>query len=116
MLEIINDNIIRFTKGDSIALDVDLRNTDGTKYTMQEGDCLKMTIRKSISETPIATATSTIPKIILDPTITSEINAGKYCYDIELNTADNDVYTIIGIRHERERNLIVFPEVTTRDE
>ena len=116
MLEIINDNVIRFTKGDSIALDVDLKNTDGTKYTMQEGDSLKMTIRKSISETPVATVSSTIPKIIIKPTITSELNAGKYCYDIELITADNDVYTIIGIRNECERNLIVFPEVTTQDE
>lgn len=115
MLEITNE-VISFTKGDSVAFAVDLKNADGTTYEMRSGDRLKMTIRKSVSEDVVFNGSTPTPNISIPPTTTTMLNPGKYCYDIELNTADGGVYTIVGIRKESDRNLVVYPEVTTADE
>lgn len=116
MLEITN-GIIKFTKGDSVAFDVELKNADGTEYTMQSGDKLKLTVKKSVYDnSSVMQASSGEPKFILKPIITGKFEPGRYCYDIELNTADGDVYTIVGIRRESECNLVVYPEVTVANE
>ena len=49
MLEITN-GVIKFTKGDSVAFAVELKNADGTEYTMQTGDKLKFTIKKNVEK------------------------------------------------------------------
>lgn len=112
MLEITN-GVIKFTKGDSVALNVDLQNADGTVYEMQSGDELKFTIRKNPSDNdPILHIPVSSTRIVLRPILTNMIEPGRYCYDIELETSDGNVYTIVGIRTENDRNLIVYPEVT----
>lgn len=112
MLEI-SLNIIKFTKGDSVAFDVDLTNADGTVYEMQSGDVLTFTVKKTVyDEEPLIQITSTSPKIYISPETTKTIEAGKYCYDIELTTSFGEVYTIVGVRTNTEHNLIVYPEVT----
>ena len=108
----IENEIIKFTKGDSIAFDVDLKNADGTPYEMQSGDNLKMTVRKNLSENAVFSGSYTTPTISIPHTLSKLFTPGKYCYDIELDTSDGGVYTVVGIKNECERNLIVFPEVT----
>lgn len=116
MLEITN-GIIKFTKGDSVAFEVELKNADGTEYTMQAKDKLTFTISKNVNdEVNALQVSSTTTKIKIQPNYTKILEPGKYCYDIELTTADGDVYTIVGIRKETEYNMVVFPEVTKNDE
>ena len=109
MLEISN-GIIKFTKGDTVAFDVELKNADGTVYEMQEGDTLNMTF-KSISANVIYETSTPTTKFIIPPITTRNLKPGKYCYDISLNTAGGNVYTIVGIRKQNDCNLIVYPEV-----
>ena len=111
MLEI-SKGIIKFTKGDTVAFDVELKNADDTFYEMQKGDKLTFTL-KSISTAndygfKINTSTT---KFVIPPSSTNILEPGKYCYDISLNTADGNVYTIVGIRTQNDCNLIVYPEV-----
>lgn len=116
MLEISN-GIIKFTKGDTVAFEVELKNADGKLYEMQSGDTLTMTVKKSInSGSPDISVTSTTTKLKILPVSTKMLEPGKYCYDVELTTADGNVYTIVGIRKENEYNLVVFPEVTINGE
>ena len=116
MLEITN-GVSKFTKGDSVAFAVELKNADGTEYTMQTGDKLKFTIKKSVYDNSSVTqAFSNEPKFMLKPIITGKFEPGRYCYDIELETANGEIYTIVGIRRESECNLVVYPEVTVANE
>lgn len=112
MLEITN-GVIKFTKGDSVAFDVELKNADGTIYEMGAGDEINFSVKNDVSDTAyVLRAITSSTHIYLEPSFTNDLKPGKYCYDIELNTADGNVYTIIGVKNEWERNLIVYPEVT----
>lgn len=49
----IHDNIVEFTRGDTVNLTVNMRHNDGYPYQMQLGDTLTLTIRKSL-DSPVA--------------------------------------------------------------
>lgn len=110
MLEISN-GIIKFTKGDTVAFDVELKNADGTVYEMQSGDELNMTFKDISTGKFIFNTSTSTKKFVIPPISTRDLEPGKYCYDISLDTADGNVYTIVGIRKQNDCNLIVYPEV-----
>ena len=112
----ITNGIITITKGDSAYLDFILTAADGIAYDMQEGDTLRMTVRvKADASSPVLLeATSDTSTIVLTPEMTTTLDPGKYSYDVQLQTAAGDVFTIIGAQSINTllRNFVVCPEVT----
>jgi hypothetical protein len=67
-------------------------------YTVQNDDVLTLTVKKDITDTePIiekkVTGNTTFH---LEPKDTTGLNFGKYKYDVQINTAEGEVYTIIS--------------------
>lgn len=91
---------IKLTRGDTAFLQVPITNKlpDGSavEYELAEGDTLTMTVRKTLD------ADICFQKIIkgentfhIQPSDTCSCEFGKYKYDVQLNTAAGDVYTVI---------------------
>ena len=98
MLYIKSDGTIRLTRGDTARLTVPITNeVDEKEYELQEGDTLKITVKKDCNdEEPclqkIVTGGNTFH---IEPKDTADMKFGKYKYDVELETAAGDVYTVI---------------------
>lgn len=94
----ISGNTISLTRGDTLSLLLDVRNSSGTEYEPAEGDMIVFTMKKSCSD-----ATALITKeidtddltLVLDPEDTEGLAFGKYVYDIQITLANGDVDTII---------------------
>lgn len=112
MLEV-KGNQIKLTKGDTACLHVDLRNADGSAYTMGSGDTLTMTVRKRPGSAILLQQVSTGTEIHLSSSKTAGLEVGSCCYDIELHTAAGGVYTVVGLNENAVGNMIVMEEVTT---
>ena len=98
MLEVSEDNSIRLTRGDTARFSVSITNdVNKQEYTMQEGDILTLSIKKSINDETLCL--QLIAKgeasFYIKPKDTSALQFGKYIYDVQLTTAAGDVYTII---------------------
>lgn len=92
----VEGNTIRLTRGDTAYIHIPLTTNDGT-YEMLPEDTLTFSVKKSTRETDYL-----FQKIItgsdifhIEPTDTAGLAFGKYIYDVQLNTKDNDVYTVI---------------------
>lgn len=83
------------TRGDTLYVDVSL---DG--YEVNEGDTLTLTV-KSSTETEVILiqkveeVTEQAVEFKILPTDTKDFKYGDYVYDVQLNTADGDVFTVI---------------------
>lgn len=95
----VEDGKIYLTRGDSAYLEVLCTNSDGTPYEFKEGDTLTLSIKTSASDTQYK-VTKTISAVdeafAFAPNDTSSLDCGKYYYDIQINTAIGEVFTIIG--------------------
>ncbi len=90
-------NKITLTRGDSAELEVVLSDELSATYEMQESDCLIFTMKKSFDDTVIALKKKVIGTNIFNfvPADTKKLSFGKYYYDIQLETASGEVYTVI---------------------
>lgn len=99
---IINGNKVRMTRGDSVYLTVEITSTangeQGEAYEIAADDTLTLTMRKNIRSDRIA-----MMKIMkgsasfrIAPEDTEGLDTGCYVYDVQLRTADGDVYTVIA--------------------
>lgn len=110
MLYLESDGTIKLTRGDTARLTVDIDNDiDSNEYIIQEEDTLTLTIKKNISDTvPVLQKINKGSNVFhITPSDTSQLDFGSYKYDIELTTADGDVYTVIG-----PATFILLKEVT----
>ena len=92
----IEGNTIRLTRGDTAYLNIPLVTTEEA-YEMNPEDTLTFSVKKSTRDADyifqkVVTGTNAFH---IEPTDTSELAFGKYVYDVELNTIDNDVFTVI---------------------
>lgn len=108
----IKDNVIKITRGDSASLKVDMIQSDGTNYVMSEGDTLTMTVRKVIGSSILMQIVSETDTIYISPSDSKKLIVGSCVYDIELKTASQDIFTIIGLDENVTKNMIVCAEVT----
>lgn len=109
----ITDTQIKLTKGDTAYLTVPLTHTvNGTKqaYTMQPTDTLTLTVSKSVNDD----TTRQFQKVLtgtnqfkIEPSDTRSVPLGKYHYDIQLDTASGDVFTVI------ENSIFVLTDEVT---
>ena len=98
MLYVEADGIIRLTRGDSAKIMVTIENDIiGENYEIAEDDTLTLTVKKNVKDTE-----ALVQKIIVGsntfyirPEDTAALSFGKYKYDVQLKTAEGDVYTVI---------------------
>ena len=96
------------TRGDTATLLVSLENYNGSQYHMQEGDVLKLAIKKRVcDQTAIIEKESTEAQFDFAPSDTENMAFGDYKYDVQLTTADGDVYTVIPVSTFRIMEEIV---------
>ena len=92
MLEI-KKNKISMIKGDTTHLNVSMNG-----YTYSEGDTITLTLKQSIEDEAVVlqkTVAANQP-ICLVCEDTNAIAAGRYVYDIQLDTAAGEVYTVVN--------------------
>ena len=91
-----NRNKIRLTKGDTATFTVLIETLDHKKYSPQEGDKLKLTVKgDSILLQEEAVVNNGAWTFILSHNKTKNIPEGVYTYDIQLTTASGNPYTVI---------------------
>jgi len=96
MFKIYPDNKIKLTKGDTATIRVSIKDNDGNVYSIKDGDEIKMTVKKSPSDSsPLFSLLANKDVIIINPSNTSAKDTGVYIYDIQLNTTEGNVYTIV---------------------
>lgn len=84
-------------KGDTAYLKVEIHQENGNIYELQEGDTLTFSMKKNLRD-----ETYTLQKItdkdgafVLQAEDTQNLTCGKYYYDVQLNTANNEVFTVV---------------------
>lgn len=99
MLKLGANNTIQLTRGDTAYLTVNITNeTDSSVYELQDGDTLTLTVKKSTKDTEFSFQKKVAESytIKIEPDDTKDLAVGKYKYDVQLNTATGDVFTIIA--------------------
>lgn len=110
MLHVSENGEIELTRGDSAYLTVNVTKDDGEAYEFQNGDYLTLTLKKTVKD-DTALLTKTImgtDTFHIKPKDTAELNFGKYKYDVQLTTKDEDVFTVIP-----PSTFEILTEVTT---
>lgn len=90
---------VKLTRGDSAELCVDLKNLDGTPYTLTENDALVLTIKvdANVSEALLELEADENGSFTFIPSDTEDMAYGTYKYDIQLTTPQGEVYTVIPV-------------------
>ena len=95
----IRGTTITMTRGDSLVVFLDLKNSDGTTYEPTDGDYIRFAMKRSFDDSVPPMLVKEIPtdtmKLILDPADTKQLTYGQYHYDIQITTADGLVDTFI---------------------
>ena len=93
------DNTIHLTRGDTARFSIGriVNTVTNTNYTPTPEDIVTMTVKKTVQD--VAPCVQIIVPggevLHIKPEDTKEMAFGKYVYDVQLTTADGDVYTII---------------------
>lgn len=98
MLKVFDDNNIELTRGDTARLAVTVTDDDtGEEYDIQSTDVLTLSIKKKTKDSEALVSKSVEGSNVfrIEPKDTSELKFGSYVYDVQINTADGDVYTVI---------------------
>lgn len=94
MFYVDNNNIV-ITKGDSGSFTVELKNSDGSEYRVNEGDSVIFTVkRKKEAYAPILLEKHGT-EIVFAKEDTEGIPSGKYVYDIMLSKSAGERYTAV---------------------
>lgn len=120
MFKINNDKSIYLTRGDIANISVSASLPDGTAYTFQEGDVVRIKVYKrrdcgcvELQKDVVATAGETSVTIFLsgEETKIGDIisKPTNYWYEVELNPETNP-QTIIGYDEEGEKLFVLYPE------
>ena len=93
----IDGNTIYLTKGDTAYLDVGLVYADDKPYVAHEGDTITLSLKRNIldSDYSLQKVVNAGETIVFNPDDTKDLTAGKYVYDVQLDTNASEVFTII---------------------
>lgn len=98
MFYIEKDNHMKLTRGDTAYIAVEISNTAlNESYTINENDEMTLTVKQRISdELPVLQKTIRGSNTFkLEPSDTANLEFRAYKYDVQLTTADGDVFTVI---------------------
>lgn len=110
MLYVQSDGTIRLTRGDTADLEVQLQNLDTKdEYSIKTTDKVTLSIKKSTKDdAPLVQKSVTGSNVInILPEDTSTLPFGKYKYDVQLETLDHQIYTVI-----EPSTFVIMEEVT----
>lgn len=99
MLTVDKDNAVHLTRGDTarLLLGSVVNEVTGKDYPVSAEDTVTFTVKKTVYDTtPVVQIT--VPggaAIHITPEDTKELSFGKYLYDVQIATADGDIYTVI---------------------
>lgn len=99
MFHVTQDGTIRLTRGDTARLIVTIANDfDGREYTLADDDKLTLSVKRTAHDRVPCFQKEVIggTQIHIAPADTADLSFGKYIYDVQLDTASGDVYTVIG--------------------
>lgn len=98
MLNVFDDNSIELTRGDTARLTVTVTNDDGEEYEVQSTDILTLSIKKRVKDSEALVSKMLVGSTTfhIEPGDTSGLPFGKYVYDVQITTAEGDVYTVIA--------------------
>lgn len=90
MFDIKRNNVITMTRGDTAHIEIKCG------YELQDGDEVVMTIKKRLKDTDPVLSIKPIKDWIfeLEPDDTIDL-LGNYVYDVQLTTAEGEVYTLV---------------------
>lgn len=120
----IEDDIISITKGDDAVLEIDIITSTDTAFEMDSTDTLTLTVReRPCCGCPVLLTSTSAPgsnRIVLSGDATAEICPGRYSYDVQLNRANGERYTVLPCnldpmlqgRAANWKNFVVMGEVT----
>lgn len=89
---------IQLTRGDTARLTVNITDDEGEQYIVQSSDVLSLTVKKDYSDSvPLIQKIVTGSNLFhIEPSDTKSLSFGKYKYDVQLETTDGDVYTVVA--------------------
>lgn len=99
MLTVSKNGKISLTRGDTARLTVDITiDVDGSPYVIGPEDILTLTAKRTFTErVPAIQLTVTgSNRFCIRPEDTAGLAFGLYKYDVQLTTAEGDVYTVLG--------------------
>lgn len=93
----IDEGKIYLTRGDTAYLEVAITLNDGSLYSMGPADKLRFSVKKNIADSEYAfqKVTQGSNLFTIDPVDTNGLDTGKYWYDVELETAIGEIFTVI---------------------
>lgn len=92
------DGDISLTRGDTAYISLNLTN-NGEPYEFKDGDTVTFTVKENYDEEEnylfqkVVAAGDTI---VIEPIDTKPYEYGRYIYDVQVNTAVGEVFTVIG--------------------
>lgn len=100
-------NDISMHRGDDAEFDIIVTDNTGCgEYTLQDGDSLKFSMKKSIDDSELVlTKNLNKSKLIIAHSDTASLDFGSYVYDIQLTFADGKIQTIIVGKLELEKEV-----------
>lgn len=99
MLTVDRDNSIHLTRGDTarLLLGSVVNEVTGKDFVLSADDTVTFAVKKTVYD-----ATPTVQIVVpggaaihIKPEDTKEMSFGKYLYDIQITTANDDIYTVI---------------------
>lgn len=120
----IEDDVIYITQNDDAVLEIDIEKSIGESFELSEGDTLTMTVRqRPETASPVLMSVSSAPgsnRIIIRGADTQDIEPGKYSFDVQINRANGERYTILPdnipassrSRVRNWKNFVVMPQAT----
>ena len=109
---------VYITRGDSGYLDITMTDKDGNPIELTSEDSVRCQVRDSdqdtaqlIFEGKIEVNSEGVHMLHVYPEDTADVELGNYVYDIEVDTAGGDVFTIIPLSY-----FILLPESTRKEE
>lgn len=94
----LEDNIIKFHRGDTYSFSIDLLIDEGIPYELKDTDKLVFTVKKTVNTSKVLiqkTITSDL-SVIIEHADTADLAYGNYVYDVQLTQAGGIVQTVIG--------------------
>lgn len=98
MLTVSEQCEIGLTRGDTARLTVSIKNDlNNEPYEIKETDTIILSVKKSVtsSEYAFQKRISGSNVFYFEPQDTAGLSFGKYKYDVQLTTAEGEVYTVI---------------------
>lgn len=93
------DGVISLTRGDTAYLSLNLTNDEGEPYEFKDGDKVTLTVKQDYEDTENYLFQKIVEggdTIVIEPSDTKPYEYGRYVYDVQVNTAVGEVFTVIG--------------------